>query len=81
MLSWSSFRMAHQKMMQNMEELQNMLLVAASLRQSNVVNDHISNDRAALIAGQEALSQRCSGDFGQMVMLGDRKYLLLGQAA
>src|SRR6478609_4041828 len=51
MLSRSSFWMSHQKMMQYMEQGKNMILVAAALRQSNVANDHVSNNRAAVLAG------------------------------
>jgi hypothetical protein len=49
-LRWSRLRMCQQEMMQDMEQGQHMLLVSAPLRLSNIVNDHMSNFLAAVLA-------------------------------
>ena len=54
-----------------------MLLVSAALRHSNIFNNHIPNDLTAMLAGQQVLSERCCGDLGQVLVLGDSKHLLL----
>jgi hypothetical protein len=50
MLRWSSFRVRDKKMVQNMKQGQYMLLVITPLGFSNVVDDHISNLFAAMLA-------------------------------
>jgi len=57
-----------------------MLLVAASLRLTNIVNNHVPDFFAALLLGQKILSERCCADFGEVFMLGKREHLLFGQA-
>ncbi len=58
-----------------------MFLVSTALRHSNIFDNHIPNDLTAVIARQQILSERRCGDLGQMLVLGDCEYLLLGQTA
>jgi hypothetical protein len=68
-------------MVQDMEQSQDVLLVSATLRHLNILDNHIPNDGAATFAGQQVLSKCCCGDLGQMFVLGNGKHLLLCQAA
>ena len=68
-------------MMQNMQQGQYAFFVAAELSLPKIVDNHIPNFFAAVLAGQKVLSECCSSDFGQVFVLGNREHLLFGQAA
>ena len=58
-----------------------MLLVAVSLGLPKIIDNHVPDFFAAVLLGQKVLSERCRGDFGEMLMLGDGEHLFLAQAA
>ena len=68
-------------MVQYMQQVQDMFLVAADLGFSNIVNDHVPDFFAAGLFGQKVLSECCCSDFREVFVLGDSEYLLFGQAA
>jgi hypothetical protein len=58
-----------------------MLFVACDeLSLPNIVDNHVQNFFAAVLLGQEALSECCCSDFGEVFVLCDGKHLLFGQA-
>jgi hypothetical protein len=58
-----------------------MLLVAAPLGLPNIINNHLPDPFAAMLAGQKVLSERCSSDFGDLFVLRDGEHFLFRQAA
>jgi hypothetical protein len=68
-------------MVQDVQQGQHMLLVAAELGSPNILDDHVPDSLAAMIAGQKVLSECRCGDFGEVLVLGDGKHLLFRQAA
>jgi hypothetical protein len=68
-------------MVQDMQQGQNMLLVAIKLGLPNIIDDHVPDFFAAVFVRQKVLSERCCSDFGQVFMLGDGEHLLFSQAA
>jgi len=72
--------MGFQKMVKHMQEGQSMSLILALLGPADVIHDHVSDFFHAMLSLQKILSEGGSGDFWQMLMLGDRENLLLGQA-
>jgi hypothetical protein len=73
--------MRFQKVMQHVQECQNVRLVAAPLRRPDVVHDHVADSFGAVLVLQEILGERGSSDFRQVLVLGDGEDLVLGQAA
>jgi hypothetical protein len=73
--------MGFQKMVEHMQERQNVRLVPALLSLADVIHDHVSDFLHAVLFFQKVLSERGSGDFRQMLMLRDCENLFLGQAA
>jgi hypothetical protein len=66
-------------MVQDMEQIQNMLFSAAELGLPNILDNHVPDPFAAVVAGQKVLSEcRCS-DFGEVLVLGDGEHFLFGQ--
>jgi len=81
MLRWLSLWMALQEMVKDMQQGQNMLLVAVSLGLPQIIDDHVPNFFAAVLLGQEILSERCCSDLGEVLMLCKGEHLLFAQAA
>jgi hypothetical protein len=67
--------------MQDMEQGQHMLPLAAKLGLPNIVNYHVPNLFASVVLGQKILGERRCGDFGEVFVLGNGEHLLFGQAA
>ena len=59
MLRWLSLWMALKEMVEDMQQGQNMLLVAASLGVPNITDNHVPNFFAAVLLGQKVLSECC----------------------
>ena len=72
--------MGFQKMVEHMQERQNVRLVPAPLSLADVIHKHVSDFLHAVRFLRKVLSECCSGDFRQMLMLRDCENLLLGQA-
>jgi hypothetical protein len=81
MIRWPSFGMCLQKMVQYMQQVQDVFLVTADLSFSNIVNDHVPDFVNAGRFGQKVLSECCCSDFREVFVLGDSEYLVFGQAA
>jgi hypothetical protein len=73
--------MALQEMVEDMQQGQNMLLIAISLSLLKIIDNHVPDFFAAVLLGQKVLSECCCSDFGEVLMLCDGEHLLLGQAA
>jgi hypothetical protein len=52
MMKRSSLRVRFQEMVQNMQQGQHMLLVAAELGLPNILDNHVTDSFAAMVAGQ-----------------------------
>jgi hypothetical protein len=81
MVRWPGLRVRLQKMVQDVQQGQNVLLVAAELSSPDIVNNNVPDFFASVLLRQEVLSECCCGDFGEVVMLSDGEHLLFGQAA
>ena len=80
MLRWLSLWMGLQEMVEDMQQGQDMLLVAASLGLPNIIDNHVPDFFAAVLLGQKVLSERGCSDFGKMFVLCKGEHLLFGQA-
>ena len=81
MVRWSGFRVRLEEMVQDMQQGQHMLPVAAKLGLPNIVNYHVPYLFASVVLGQKILGERRCGDFGEVFVLGNGEHLLFGQAA
>jgi hypothetical protein len=72
--------MGFQKMVEHLQECQNVRLVLALLSLADVIHDHVSDFLHAVLLIQKVLSEGGSGDFRQMLVLRYCENLLLGQA-
>jgi hypothetical protein len=68
-------------MVQDMQQGQHMLFVAAELGLPNIVHNHVPDFFAAVFMGQKVPSERRCNDFGKVFVLGDGEHLFFGQAA
>jgi hypothetical protein len=73
--------MALKEMMEDMQQGQNMLLVAVSLCFPKIIDNHVSNFFAAVLLGQKVLSECCCSDFGEVLMLCNGEHLFFAQPA
>jgi hypothetical protein len=80
MLSWTDLRMRFQKMVQHVQEYQNVSPVPALLSLANIVHNHVSDFLHAVLLLRKVLSEGGGGDLGQMLMLSDCENLCLCQA-
>ena len=81
MVRWSGFRVRLEEMVQDMQQGQHMLPVAAKLGLPNIVNYHVPYLFASVVLGQKILGERRCGDFGEVFVFGNGEHLLFGQAA
>ena len=81
MLRWLSLWMALKEMVEDMQQGQNMLLVAISLGLPKIIDNHIPNFFAAVLLGQKVLSECCCSDFGEVLMLCNGEQLFFAQTA
>ena len=58
-----------------------MFAVPAFLRRSQIVDDHVADPDGAMLLVEQILGQRAGYDLGEMLVLGDRQHLFLGQPA
>jgi len=72
--------MGFQEMVKDVQQGQDMLLVAASLSLPNVVDDHLAHFIAAMLLGQKILGQCGCCDLGKVFVLSNGEHLLFGQA-
>jgi hypothetical protein len=80
MMCRRSFRMHFQKVVQNVEQSQHVLAVAALLGASDIFDNHVSHLCATLLGGQKIFGQRCGHNFRDVLVLGDGKHRFFGQA-
>jgi hypothetical protein len=57
-----------------------MLLVAALPGSPDIIDDHVPDLFAAVLLGQQVLSECCRSDFGEVFVLCNGEHLLFGQA-
>ena len=81
MLRWLSLWMGLKEMVKDMQQGQNMLLVAASLGLPNIIDNHVPDFFTAVLLGQKVLSECCCSDFGKVFVLCNGEHLLFGQTA
>ena len=81
MLRWLSLWMALKEMVEDMQQGQNMLLVAASLGVPNIIDNHVPDFFAAVLLGQKVLSECCCTDFGEVFVLCNGEHLFFAQTA
>jgi hypothetical protein len=67
-------------MVKDMQQSQDMLLVAASLGLPNIIDNHVPDFFAAMLLGQKVLSECCRSDFGEVFVLCKGEHLFFGQA-
>jgi len=72
--------MGSQKMVEHVEECENMGLVLTLLAGAYVGDDHVANDFTAAIAVHEIDGKAGSSDLGHVLMLRDGKNLCFSQA-
>ena len=80
MVRCPGFGVCLEKMVQYMQQGHYMVLIAAEVGLSNVVDNHVPDLFAAGFFGQKILSECCCRDLGDVFMLGDSEDLLLGQS-
>ena len=80
MLRWLSLWMGLEEMVKDMQQGQDMLLIAASLGLPNIIDNHVPDFFAAVLLGQKVLSECCCTDFGEVFVLCKGEHLLFGQA-
>jgi hypothetical protein len=72
--------MGLQEMVKDMQQGQDVLLVAASLCLPDIIDNYVPNFFAAVLLGQKVLSECCCSDFGKVFVLCDGEHLLLLKA-
>ena len=81
MLRWLSLWMGLEEMVKDMQQGQDMLLIAASLGLPNIIDNHVPDFFAAMLLRQETLGECCRINFGEVFVLGNGKHFLLSQTA
>lgn len=82
MLFWSGFWVRSQKMMEDMKENQDMLLVTPRLSSADIIGNHVPHSTQAVMVLMHEIGGKCGcGDFGKMLMFRNSEHLLLGEAA
>ena len=81
MLRWLSLWMALKEMVEDMQQGQDMLLIAALLGVPNIIDNHFPNFFAAVLLGQKVLSECCCSDLGEVLMLCNGEHLFFAQTA
>jgi hypothetical protein len=69
-----------QEMVEDMQQGQDVLFIAASLGLPNIIDNHVSDFVAAVLPRQKVLSERGCSDFGKMFVLCNGEHLPFGQA-
>lgn len=66
--------------MEHMQQGQHVLLVAALLRLPDIIDNHVADFFGSMLLAQKTIDESCGRNFWQMLVLGDGKNLLFGQA-
>ena len=80
MSSRFSLWMRLQEMVEDVQQGQDVLLIAASLGSPNIIDNHVPDFVAAVLLGRKVLSERGRSNFGKMFVLCNGEHLLFGQA-
>src|SRR4051812_12180151 len=67
--------MARQEMAQAHEQLARVLAIVARHRRTDVVAQHLLDPLRTVVLMQQVMRQRCGGDLGDVLVLGDRQHL------
>ncbi len=70
-----------QEMMQHVKQCQHMAAVIARLAGADVIDDHVADFFRAMLLAGKILGKRRGGDFGYVLVLGDRQHFLFAKAA
>ena len=81
MLRGHGFWVRLEEMVQDLQQRQHMLLVAAVLRLPDIIDNHVPDFFGSVLLAQKIVSQSRCRDFGQVFVFGDGKDLFFGQAA
>jgi hypothetical protein len=81
MLRWPGLRVRLEEMVQDMQQGQHILPVAAELGLPNIVDNHVPDLFASVVLGQKVLGERRCDYFGEVFVFGNGEHLLFGQAA
>jgi hypothetical protein len=68
-----------EEMMQHMQQGAHVLAVAAGLRRSDVIDDHVADLRRSMLLVAQKFGEGTGCDLGDVLVLGDRQHLLLHQ--
>jgi hypothetical protein len=81
MVRWPGLRVRLEEMVQDMQQGQHMLPVAAELGLPNIVDNHVPDLFASVVLGQKVLGERRCDYFREVFVFGNGEHLLFGQAA
>ena len=70
-----------EEVVQNMEEGQNVVLVAAELRIPNIIDNHIAHFFGPMLFREKVACQSRCRNFGDVLVFGDGEHFFLGQPA
>jgi hypothetical protein len=74
-------RVRAQEVMQHVQERPYMRAVAALLASPDVIDDHVADTIFAVLLAGEIFGESGGGDFGDVLVLGDREHFLFRHAA
>jgi hypothetical protein len=80
MLNRLSLWMRLQEMVEDMQQGQDVLFIAASLGLPDILDNYVPDFFAAVLLRQKVLSECGRSDFGKMFVLGNGEHFLFGQA-
>ena len=81
MLNRFGLWMRLQEMVEDVQQGQDVLLIAASLGLPDIIDNDVPNFFAAVLLGQKVLTECGCSDFGKMFVLCNGEHLFFGQAA
>jgi hypothetical protein len=81
MVRWLGFGVRLEEAVQDVQQGQDMLPVAAELCLPDIIGDHVPDFFGSVLLAQKVVSESRRRDFGQVFVFGDGKHLFFGQAA
>ena len=81
MVRWLAFGVRLEEVVEDVQQGQHMLPVAAELCLPDIIDNHVPDIFGSVLLAQKVVSQSRCRDFGQVFVFGDGKHLFFGQAA
>jgi hypothetical protein len=72
--------MGPKEMVEHMQQCAHVLAVTTRLCRSHVIDDHVADPLGAVLLVKQVLGQCARSDLGEVLVLGERQHLFLGQA-